>query len=111
MWSQTIGNPNDAAASVTGNAVYPTSDGGFVVVGDTQSEDSNLNVMLIKTDAQGNTEWANAEIANGPGKDAAVAVKETTDGGFIILATVRISNNDVISLIKTDSKGRTFNKN
>ncbi|MCF8351354.1 MAG: T9SS type A sorting domain-containing protein [Bacteroidales bacterium] len=77
-------------------AVEPTMDGGFIIATNTKSFGSGLwDAWLIKTDAQGNQEWA--ETYGGTGIDNAYDVKQTTDGGYIVAG-------------RTDQDGSSFSK-
>jgi len=114
-WSQTYGEVvNDWDQ---GLSVQQTSDGGFILAGaDSYSIDGvgDNNVLLIKTDSNGNQEW---DRSYGEwGSDIAYSVQQTIDGGFIIGGQTRSYSDtyqgDVL-LIKTDSNGdeewiRTF---
>jgi hypothetical protein len=101
MWSKTFGGEN----SDFGYAVAQTSDGGCIVVGetDTMGGVQNTAVYLIRTDASGNELWFKTF-----GIDAwGYSVRQTTDGGFVVAGTATdldTWNNDVY-VIKTDSEG------
>ncbi|MBN1148889.1 MAG: hypothetical protein JXA78_16635 [Anaerolineales bacterium] len=72
------GSDNDRA-----NSVKQTSDGGYIVAGDTDSYGADgFNVLLIKYAADGTRSWA--RTAGGGGDDHANEVKQTIDGGFIV---------------------------
>ncbi len=92
-----------------GEAVQQTTDGGYIVAGQTQSFGAGVeDVYLIKTDANGNTLWTRT-YGRGNGDDAGYAVQQTNDGGYIVAG--RMNNfggpNDVY-LIKTDAIGDTL---
>ncbi|MEN8208291.1 MAG: FlgD immunoglobulin-like domain containing protein [Candidatus Fermentibacteria bacterium] len=66
-----------------GNCVDQTSDGGFIVVGETKSFGSvDLDMYVIRTDSQGDSIWSNHY--GGDGYDKAHWVSETFDGNYII---------------------------
>ncbi|RJP65378.1 MAG: FHA domain-containing protein [Candidatus Abyssobacteria bacterium SURF_17] len=89
-----------------GFCVQPTKDGGYIVVGATQSYGaSNFDVWLVKTDAHGTKLW---DYPYG-GADAEVgySVQQTRDGGYIITGfkdLYGVSDRDVL-LIKADPSG------
>ncbi len=102
QWAKTYGGASlDIALSV-----QQTSDGGYIVTGGTLSFGAgNWDIFLIKTDANGNVQWA--KTYGGTGNDWASSVQQTSDGGYI-LAGVTTSFGagwDDIFLINTDANG------
>jgi len=92
-----------------GRSVRQTSDGGYIITGETYSYGPQpySNVLLIKTDAAGNTVWGKAFGRGGEYDDVGYSVQQTSDGGYIITgytAIRRVFMSDVW-LIKTDSSG------
>lgn len=69
----------------SGRSVQQTTDGGFIMVGDTQP-DSNRpgdgDFYIVKTDANGDTIWTRTYDRSRT--DGASSVKQTSDGGFIV---------------------------
>jgi len=103
-WTRTFGD----SAWCRGSSVQETSDGGYVVAGNT-----SRNAWLVKTDSNGNEVW-NREFG-GSLYDVGVAVQQTSDGGFIVAGYTNSYGNghQDVWLIKTDSSGnelwnRTF---
>jgi hypothetical protein len=102
LWTRTFGGMN----SDFGNSVQQTSDGGYIVVGYTNSFGVVMfNVWLIKTDSLGDTLWT--RIFVGTQEDVGLSVQQTSDGGYIVAGYTGASCADVY-LIKTDSTGDTL---
>ncbi len=89
-----------------GYCVRETSDGGFIIAGETSMDFGQKDVYLIKTDCYGGLEWS--RTFGGGGFDWARYVEETSDGGFILVGGTgsysRYGGND-LWLIKTDRFG------
>jgi len=100
-----IGGTNDDLA----NAVQQTSDGGYIIVGETRSYGTgNRDVYLVKLDSLGNTVYS--KTYGGNVEDYALTLDQTTDGGYIIGAhtgSFGQGGHDYY-LIKTDSNGDTL---
>ena len=95
-----------------GGEVQETEDGGYIITGTLRMERENgwcndADVWLIKTDSNGNIEWENTFDYN-LYDDWGRSVKQTADGGYIIVGTKDINIVGIphdIWLIKTDSQG------
>jgi hypothetical protein len=85
-WTKTYGGSGEDG----GSEVIQTSDGGYIILGNKDSND----LWMIKTDAQGETQWSkifgDAEDIEGS------SIKQTPDGGYLIVGN---------KLLKTDSIG------
>ncbi len=89
QWQHTIGGSDSDLL----NSMEPTSDGGFILGGHSSSnisgdktENSNgaLDIWIVKLGVGGNVEWQNT--IGGSGNDYVNVVKQTSDGGYIVLA-------------------------
>ncbi len=102
QWAKTYeGTHNDYAYSV-----QQTSDGGYILAGYTGSFGAGDNdIFLIKTDANGNIQWA--KTYGGTYSDYAFSVQQTSDGGYIVAGytTSFGAGGADIFLIKTDEFG------
>ncbi len=101
VWTKTFGG----ISGDNGYSVQQTSDGGYIVVGNSGSFSSGSpDVYLIKTDTNGNALWSKAY--GGIDYDQGNSVQQTTDGGYIIAGYTRSFGVDGdVYLIKTDANG------
>jgi len=101
-WYKTFGGDAWDVAS----SVISAGDGGFVLVGSTQSYGhGDTNGWLIKTDADGNLEWSRSY--GGAQEDMTVSAIRATDGGLVLAGATHsygVGNGDAW-LIKTDANG------
>jgi len=107
IWSKTF----DWARYDVAYGVQPTSDGGFVVAGYTGDDSLGYDLLLMKTDANGDTQWVRRY--GGQSWDMGYSLRATRDGGYIVAGiTLSLGSYD-IWLVKTDAQGdsewtRTF---
>lgn len=110
-WSKTI----HINGIEEGRALIQTSDGGYLIVGENHTALGGScytigRLWMQKVDANGNPEWTRS-FGDGYAAKWANDVKETNDGGFIVIGTQEIidKNNRVTCwkfvLIKTDKNG------
>jgi len=106
LWFKTVNSPEYA----TGYDVSLTSDGGYIIVGQTcgTPPDYEIVTYLVKTDENGDTLWTKTYIgSNNYGSDG-YSVRQTNDGGFIIAGWIYEDNinwNQYIYLMKTNANG------
>ncbi len=79
LWSKTYGGvANDMASDV-----LPTSDGGFIIIGQTESFGTGgVDAWALKLDSNGNIMWE--KTYGGTANDVVKSIKETVDGGFVL---------------------------
>jgi len=78
-WAKAIGGTGDDS----GESVIQTTDGGYIVVGETYSYGAgNGDVFLLKFDSIGNLSWA--KTIGRDKEDRGYSVAKTTDGGYIV---------------------------
>ncbi|MFE3845535.1 hypothetical protein ACFL1L_01570 [Thermoplasmatota archaeon] len=103
LWDKTFGGDGQNR----GYSVRQTSDGGFIVAGDT-NKNRRMEALLIKTDSNGEMEWN--KTYGGLGNDIFFSVRQTDDDGYILTgyeSTLRYSD---LWLVKTDSEGNAPKK-
>ena len=92
QWQKALGGSMDDEA----NSIQQTSDGGFIVVGNTNSidgdftnkkKDKGFDYWVIKLDESGNIQWQ--KRYGGEGADFAKSVQQTLDGGYIVAGSSR----------------------
>jgi hypothetical protein len=102
VWNQTFGG----TGTDWGSSVLEMNDGGFVVVGFTESFGAgNSDAWLVRTDAAGNHVWN--QTYGGINADAGFSVVEVSTGGFAICGETQSygSGGDDVWLIRTDVTG------
>jgi WD40 repeat protein len=82
LWQQAYGDGVRRAAIAT--SVVLAEDGGLIVGGLTYAgPDGDRDILIFRTDAQGDVAWD--LVLGGVGYDAARTVKDTSDHGFVVL--------------------------
>ena len=105
VWQRTFGGKGKDY----GKSVCRTSDGGYVIVGETESFGSGkADVYLIKTDGEGNLEWQ--KTFGGEGEDYGGSVQQLPDGGFIVVGTTNSlgAGGYDVYLIRTQPPSKPF---
>jgi hypothetical protein len=79
VWDKTFGG----ASNDYGHSVQQTTDGGYVIGGETETDAYGpIDVYVIKTDSGGNATWQYPY--GGAARDYCRAIKQTADGGYVI---------------------------
>jgi hypothetical protein len=79
QWEKTYGG----AGGEDTRFIQPTTDGGYVVAGLTDSFGAgNWDYWALKLDASGNVQWQ--KTYGGASNDRGLSIQQTTDGGFVI---------------------------
>ena len=105
LWTKTIGNEGWEVAF----DCKITSDSGFIIVGEKYDVSATTtDILIIKTDMNGDTLWTRTYF--GPGWERAYAVNEIPNEGYIIAGSSNIfgSGESDILLIKTNFQGDTI---
>ncbi|UCE65344.1 MAG: T9SS type A sorting domain-containing protein [Candidatus Zixiibacteriota bacterium] len=102
LWAKTYGGNS----SDWGYSAIETSEGGFAIVGWTDSFGAGYrDVYLIKTDVDGDTLWT--KTFGGSLDDEGYTILETADGGYLISGLTKSFGNggEDVFLIRTDQYG------
>jgi len=102
LWTKTYGTVDFEEAY----AVRQTADGGYIIAGVAGLEPSgwSQHIYLIKTNAQGNTQWT--KMYGGGYHDGAFSIQQTNDGGYIVAGYREISTFlEYVYLLKLNSSG------
>jgi hypothetical protein len=105
IWTRTYGGFSLDAASY----VEQTSDGGYIIAGQTMSFGAGDNdFYIIKTDSSGDSLWT--RVYGGSGSDECRSIQQTSDGGYIVGGiTYSYGAGDAdVYLLKTDPDGDTL---
>lgn len=105
-WRKTYGG----SETDSGYEVQQTYDGGYIIIGYSYSYGAGSNdILLLKTDSNGNEEWHKIFGDNGSdySYDSGYSVQQTTDNGYILTGQYKLvdTHNTNLCLIKTDSLG------
>ena len=106
LWEKLLGDPDykDAAFSIA-----TTSDGNYIITGQTYHPETEHDILLMKIDSNGDELWTR-NFNESSFFDTGLSVKQTNDGGFLIAGEIGTNlNNPVLFdsiLIKTDSTGK-----
>jgi hypothetical protein len=82
-------------------SIQPTSDGGYIIAGETKSNDGNVNganhggqdAWVVKLSSNGGLEWQQA--LGGSKDETSQSLQLTPDGGYIVAGFTASSNGDV----------------
>ncbi len=110
QWEQTFGGPSRGAS------VQQTADGGYVIAGtkvsySTNNTASNLDAVLIKTNARGAGQWTKTlslpDDNGGLANEFGLSAQQTSDGGYIFTGSTNsfLAGYYDVFLIKADANG------
>jgi PKD repeat protein len=96
VWQRCLGGSQDDVPT----AVQQTTDGGYVVAGQTRSNDGDVSgnhgsedAWVVKLDATGDLLWQ--RCLGGSYYDVALAVQQTVDGGYVVAGGTCSNDGDV----------------
>jgi hypothetical protein len=105
LWTRKYGGYSNE----TGLNIAETSDGGFILIGSTESLNSgDKDIYIVKTDSEGFVQWT--RVHGGPSDDVGTYIAET-DYGYIYTGYTRSYSqsgqaNSNIFIVKTNHLGR-----
>jgi hypothetical protein len=101
LWTRTIGG----SGWFEGLSGQQVKDGGYIVVGVCEDTTGSMDVLLIRTDANGDTLWT--RTIGGSSLDLGCSVQQTADGGYIICGETYSFGAGAADfyLVKTDENG------
>lgn len=95
LWDKVLSGANELTS------IEPTTDGNFIICGSSRSDTTKYDVYLCKIDADGNIifsySYDNGKVNNEFGK----GVKQTVDGGYIILGTAFLPTSSTSNVSKS----------
>ncbi|ESU21408.1 hypothetical protein FEDK69T_24750 [Flavobacterium enshiense DK69] len=97
IWTKCFG-PNYSGSNYfsTPHKIIKTTDGGYVLIGRGNSGDNPqgaTDFWVIKIDSNGNLQWKNSY--GGTEHDKALSIKQTVDGGYIVVGSSYSSDGQV----------------
>ena len=95
-WQKSLGGTSDEDA----NSIQQTNDGGYIVVGGSESNDGDVSgnhgsqdIWVVKLNITGAIEWQKS--LGGTESESAFSIQQTNDGGYIVLGVSFSNDGDV----------------
>jgi hypothetical protein len=95
-WQKSFGGSSNDWA----NFIEKTTDGGYIIAGDSKSNDGNVSgnhgdydYWIVKLTSTGQLDWQKS--LGGSGKDDSHSIQQTTDGGYIIAGDSKSNDGNV----------------
>ena len=95
-WQKSLGG----SKTEHGHSIQQTSDGGYIVAGESDSNDGDVtgnhggfDSWIVKLTSGGTTQWQKS--LGGSGKDYAYSIQQTSDGGYIVAGEADSKDGDV----------------
>jgi hypothetical protein len=104
QWSKSYGG----SLADTGLDILQTSDGGYILLAQTSSNDGNvigthiggLDIWLVKINSTGSIVWQ--KCFGGSGSDAGLSIINTSDGGFLTVGSSNSNDGDIVNFHASD---------
>jgi PKD repeat protein len=118
VWNTTLGGDGSDEA----NAVWQTSDGGYIVAGETESNQTgdvgfnhgSVDYWVVKLDDAGQKVW-NTTLGGNKAEEEATVGRQTSDGGYVVAGKTYSNQSDDVGfnhgevdcwVVKLDGSGR-----
>ena len=95
-WQKSLGGTSDEDA----NSIQQTNDGGYIVVGGSESNDGDVSgnhgsqdIWVVKLNITGAIEWQKS--LGGTESESAFSIQQTNEGGYIVLGVSFSNDGDV----------------
>ncbi|MGB9700612.1 MAG: hypothetical protein ACPL5I_14645 [Thermodesulfobacteriota bacterium] len=99
-WEKTYGSSYDEIAY----SIQQTSDGGFILAGETKTSGGDTDFLILKLDANGGVVWE--KTYGSSGNDVARSIQQTSDGGYIVAGETTTAAGDTdFWVLKLDANG------
>ncbi|WP_241486058.1 T9SS type A sorting domain-containing protein [Chryseobacterium angstadtii] len=96
QWQKSLGGSKEDVA----NSVQQTSDGGYIIAGESYSTDGDVtgnhgisDCWIVKLDTSGTMQWQKS--LGGSSYERANSIQQTSDGGYIMAGAASSTNGDV----------------
>jgi len=100
LWARHYGGEADD----WGRCVRQTTDGGYIMTGWTKSYGAGENdIWVLRTDSLGDTLWTLTH--GGEESDYGYCVRQTSDGNYVVVGSVKTAQGKVICLLNIDDEG------
>jgi hypothetical protein len=100
IWKKSYGNNHD-----NGRDLKVSFDGGLILLGRTETQGQCCeDIVVIKTNSNGNEEWSQTYDFNGSG-DIGITIDNTSDGGYLIGGHTSSGGEYEMLVFKIDSQG------
>jgi len=97
QWQKCLGGSGEDGAY----SIQPTADGGYIVAGDSHSNDGDvsgnhggtIDAWVVKLSSSGDIQWQ--KCLGGSGTDVAYSIQTTADGGYMVAGMTNSNDGDV----------------
>jgi len=104
-WEKTYGGESSdhMGSNNTSKLLYQTKDGGYVIIGTTESFGVGRSIWILKLKTDGSVEWQ--KVFRIEGLEQSGALQQTIDGGYIIGGTTFSTGNGDFWVLKLSMSG------